>query len=161
MLVDSANVGHDRLRRLSAIGSSYEAVSGGHGVDEAPASSTCGRGQHRFIRPDEARMGRSAPHLPAPAKKPLMHLREHFVVREQRLVRPPQTPGVCRKIETLFGDERAHLRQQTKDERRRTNTLSGQVRDPPLRRLAKINCLVWDVISAQDCNSSRRGTCPA
>ena len=30
-----------------------------------------------------------------------------------------------------------------------------------LRRLAKINCLVWDVISAQDCNSSRRGTCPA
>ena len=30
-----------------------------------------------------------------------------------------------------------------------------------LWRLAKINCLVWDVISAQDCNSSRRGTCPA
>ena len=30
-----------------------------------------------------------------------------------------------------------------------------------IRRLAKITCLVWDVISAQDCNSSRRGTCPA
>ena len=30
-----------------------------------------------------------------------------------------------------------------------------------LRRLAKITCSVWDVISAQDCNSSRRGTCPA
>ena len=37
----------------------------------------------------------------------------------------------------------------------------GQIRPQDLRRLAKINCLVWDVISAQDCNSSRRGTCPA
>ena len=37
-------------------------------------------------------------------------------------------------------------------------TTRGEV---DLRRLAKINCLAWDVISAQDCNSSRRGTCPA
>ena len=39
--------------------------------------------------------------------------------------------------------------------------LSQEFFEQGIRRLAKINCLVWDVISAQDCNSSRRGTCPA